>query len=584
MPKKHQRGQKLDNSQLFTNNKEEDLEWAHSKNHEDSSPSTKNNNTPASASASSTIAHTSAEQQPYNQKAIQSVKAAKFGNFRNEEPRRTAGVHDDMKPPFVAFVKTFGRQMTEAAMETYFPETQIDHMILINCEKALFCFIEFRTREDLGRALLVSGAKMMYQHPCTIDIASPPQIEKFVADKLKKQEQAERRLRRQEGSRNARSSMSSTSNLDEMTMTMSSDGTATPMTPSTPINFVRNAIFGTQQAPAMFVPSVNTTRNNDNNNNKRNNHHHRSNQVPSSEQSAAPHRQVNFNEGRNIFNSATPISAGDLQKLNNDNGTSATSFPPRYNRNDKNNKSNTRNNDNDNYDTNFASDNCSASSCSKFSEFSRGDVFGTASSPCTPQSSPNAQHPSSSGNNNNKPHFTFNSSHFPRGVVKNTDNGNNLNGHVNPSNSSCSNATASTTSSSASSTEQEAIVTVHKKTEDVSRDSLFGRAVITNSTASSEDHDQHVAASDSSEDAQHRPVIVNSSAASRFTFSNTALSNPNKQPQQHQRHLFSGNGSNNNRPQQQTTNNADRFGSLLKKDGQSAPPNYSGVSNSNWRT
>merc|ERR1719326_1324553 len=100
---------------------------------------------------------------------------------------------------------------------------------------------------------------MMYQHPCTVDVASSQQIEKFVADKTKKQQQAERRLRRQAGARNAAANRYTPKNVvadDAASTTSSAASCCSSSVPQTPINFDRNTIFGTQQAQPLAAPAL----------------------------------------------------------------------------------------------------------------------------------------------------------------------------------------------------------------------------------------------------------------------------------------------------------------------------------------
>lgn len=163
--KKQQRGQKIDTSKLFGGPAEDTLDWAAGHNYDEEQAQTHDAKQARSPTAD-------------DRNHVNITKAASFGNFR-DEVTKTAGVPLDMPPPYVAFVKTFGRSVNEEVMKSYFSNLAVSNVVIINNDKALFAFIEFDSRDDLANALLVTGAKMMYQHPCTVDVAAPEQIGKY---------------------------------------------------------------------------------------------------------------------------------------------------------------------------------------------------------------------------------------------------------------------------------------------------------------------------------------------------------------------------------------------------------------------
>lgn len=166
--KKNTRGQKIDVTTLFSNKEtqeENSLDWASGHNYDEPDPT--------DVQAGRTRPGVTKDD-----RHVAGTKAASFGNFR-DEGQKQCGVAPDMPPPYVCFVKTFGRGVTEEIMRSYFPDSEILNVLLINNERALYCLIEFGQREDLAKSLMVTGAKIMYQHPCTVDIASPEQVEKM---------------------------------------------------------------------------------------------------------------------------------------------------------------------------------------------------------------------------------------------------------------------------------------------------------------------------------------------------------------------------------------------------------------------
>lgn len=150
----------------FSNaNDDKDLDWAASHNYDEPEDGPKQlDNKPKSPNA--------------NDRHVRITQAASFDNFRSQN-QLSAGVPADMPPPYVAFVKHFGRSCTEEVLRNFFAQQKIENMMLVNNDFGLYCLIEFATRDDLSKALMVTGTKMMYQHGCSVDVATPEQVQKM---------------------------------------------------------------------------------------------------------------------------------------------------------------------------------------------------------------------------------------------------------------------------------------------------------------------------------------------------------------------------------------------------------------------
>jgi hypothetical protein len=107
--------------------------------------------------------------------------ASKIGDFRTQTQLSSTGatVPGDMSPPYVAFIKHFGKNITDVMMRNFFSMCTIKNMFFQNSDKAMWCLIEVDSRDELSKALLVSGKKMMWEHPCVVDIASSEQVDKL---------------------------------------------------------------------------------------------------------------------------------------------------------------------------------------------------------------------------------------------------------------------------------------------------------------------------------------------------------------------------------------------------------------------
>lgn len=135
---------------------------------------------PTTPSTSSSSFFPSASNKGGAERHVRGLQAATIiGNFREpaESSAAAAAVPLDMPPPYVAFVKHFGRGCTEEVFRNYFPTAV--QVVVVNSSTALYALLECGSRGDLIKALSVTGTKMMYQYACTVDVAKPAQADKM---------------------------------------------------------------------------------------------------------------------------------------------------------------------------------------------------------------------------------------------------------------------------------------------------------------------------------------------------------------------------------------------------------------------